>query len=97
MKNLLHYLLPKKEGCTGVSPVIVTILEGDALPCSTPARCALRAIFDVLPCHPLMSRLSAPKPQARCTALKERAGRPLSFTLPSKPRQLRSQPFSFSL
>ena len=71
MKNLLHYLLPKKEGGTGMPPVIVP--SG-----------------------------------GRCTTLKERgrprpprssqwAGRPRSLTLPSKPRQLRSQPFRFFL
>ncbi len=34
------------------------------MPCSPPARCALRAIYNVLPRHPPMSRWSAPKPQA---------------------------------
>jgi len=35
-------------------------LEGDALPCSRPARYALRAIYDVLPQHRPVFRLSAP-------------------------------------
>ena len=39
-------------------------MEGDALPCSRPARYALRAIYDVLPQHRPVFRLSAPKPQA---------------------------------
>jgi len=40
-------------------------LEGGALPCSRPVRYALRAIYDVLPQHRPVFRLSAPKPQAR--------------------------------
>jgi hypothetical protein len=34
--------------------------EGGALPCSGPTRCALRAIFDVLPRHRPAARLSPP-------------------------------------
>jgi len=35
-------------------------MEGDALPCSRPAHYALRAIYDVLPQHRPVFRLSAP-------------------------------------
>jgi len=49
------------------------------LPCSHPARYALRAICDVLPRHDPAARLCRPKLQARMRRLKERgASRPHS-------------------
>ena len=42
------------------APAPLDLLEGDALPCSRPARYALRAIYDVLPQHRPVFRLSAP-------------------------------------
>ena len=48
-------------------------LEGDALPCSRPARYALRAIHDVLPQHRPVFRLSAPTFAAQAPLFGKRA------------------------
>ena len=51
-----------------------TLLEGAALPCSRPARCALRAICDALPRHRPAAWLSAPWMPTRSAALSDGGG-----------------------
>jgi hypothetical protein len=43
----------------GANAPVENLLEGDALPCSRPARYALWAIYDVLPQYRPVFRLSA--------------------------------------
>jgi hypothetical protein len=54
-----------REGRGAREGLSENLLEGGPLPCSPPARCAIRVIFNVLPLHRSVPRLCRPTFAAR--------------------------------